>query len=100
MARTANLNWLKDIPYQRMSCSLYKLWGIGHEGNIAAWGWVEHQLVRSEQLYCAPCVFLEAYSSLFLLFITITIIIGVVIIYFISIFRLFLSQPTMGGKGK
>lgn len=99
-ARTANLNWPKDIPYQRMSCALYKLWGIGHEGTVAAWGWVEHQLVGCEQLYCAPRVFLEVYSSLLLLFITITIIIGAVIIYFTSIFRLFLSQPTTGGKGK
>lgn len=46
----------RDIPSQRISCSVYKLGGVGWEGLIAAQEGAAYWSAGVEQLYCASLV--------------------------------------------
>lgn len=88
----------RDLLYHSTSCPVYTE-AIGREGPIAAWGQAGHWSTEGEQLYCASLVFLGFHFSFYPLFITISIIIAIInifiiiIFYFISTLKLFLSQP-------
>ena len=76
-----------------MSCSVYKLGGVGWEVPIAARGLAGHQSASGEQLHCASLVFfLGFYFSLFLLS-SFSLQLSLLLLYFILVIKLFLSQP-------
>lgn len=92
MARKLNWTGQRDIPYYWMACSVYKLEGLGQEGLIAAWERVGYLSVCGEHLYCASFICLGLWFSLFV-FLSLLLLI-ILYFNFISITKLFLSQPT------
>lgn len=76
------------IPYHRTPCSEYKLWPLGWEGLIAAWGQAQHWVVAGEEFYCASLLSFGLYSSFSLLFNTTLNIISIYYCHYFILFQL------------
>lgn len=69
---------LKDAPYHRMSCSVYKLEGICQKTQITAWGQAGNQSAGGKQLFCVSLVPLTYSITYSFLTTTTTIIITII----------------------
>lgn len=77
------------FPYHRMSCLVHKLQGVSQKPSITAQGWAGHQSV-----YITWGFGHLIYISLFVISLLITNIMMQLLLYFISIIKLLLPQPT------
>lgn len=59
MARTADLNSQRDIPYHRTLHPVWKIREFGQEGLIATAGWAGQLSAGSDQLSCALLLYLS-----------------------------------------
>lgn len=87
IARLADLNCQRDIPYHGMACPGYKMGELAGRGQLLLKDWAWHQSMSDELLSCASLVWC------FFTCVVINLFTFIIVFYFIVIIKLFLFQP-------